>query len=295
MFGAIKEEFDVDLPLSTLLTHPTIEGLAHVISGVEPGSEVESTSLVPIQPRGTRPPIAAVHGGQGEVLFYRGLAEQLGLDQPLYGLQPVGLNGAATPLDTVPEMASRYIGELRRVQPEGPYRLIGFCFGGTVCLEMAAQLEDLGQAVDFVGIIDGGLPIEDARYETGVERASYMLRSRGVAGTAKAGWKRAAWRAREWRKASVRRMRGEEQVKDVPVALACRRAFNTFEPRPSSAPITLIRSAEEQVGEGRDWDFAWEAYTPSLEIETVDAEHQTLFQGSAAKALAEIIQRSTAD
>lgn len=295
MFGAIKEEFDVDLPLSTLLTHPTIEGLAHVISGVEPGSEVESTSLVPIQPRGTRPPIAAVHGGQGEVLFYRGLAEQLGLDQPLYGLQPVGLNGAATPLDTVPEMASRYIGELRRVQPEGPYRLIGFCFGGTVCLEMAAQLEDLGQAVDFVGIIDGGLPIEDARYETGVERASYMLRSRGIAGTAKAGWKRAAWRAREWRKASVRRMRGEEQVKDVPVALACRRAFNTFEPRPSSAPITLIRSAEEQVGEGRDWDFAWEAYTPSLEIETVDAEHQTLFQGSAAKALAEIIQRSTAD
>lgn len=295
MFGAIKEEFDIDLPLSTLLTHPTIEGLAHVISGVDPDTELESTSLVPIQPRGTRPPIAAVHGGQGEVLFYRGLAEQLGLDQPLYGLQPVGLNGGATPLDTVPEMASTYIEELRRVQPEGPYRLIGFCFGGTVCLEMAAQLEELGHRVDFMGIIDGGLPIEDARYETGVERARYMLRSRGMAGTARAGWNRATWRAGELVKASLGRMRGEEQAKYVPVAMACRRAFNTFVPRPSSAPITLIRSAEEQVGEGRDWDFAWDDYTPRLEIETVDAGHKTLFQGSAVKALAEIIRRSTAD
>ena len=164
-----------------------------------------------------------------------------------------------------------------------------------MCLEMAVQLEDLGQTVDFVGIIDGGLPLEDARYETGVERAKYMLRSRGVTGTAKAGWKRATWRAGEWRKDGVRRMRGQEQTKYVPVAMACRRAFNAFEPRPSSAPITLIRSAEEQVGEGRDWDFAWDDYTPRLEIQTVDAEHETLFQGSAVKALAEIIRRSTVD
>ena len=77
--------------------------------------------------------------------------------------------------------------------------------------------------------------------------------------------------------------------------MACRRAFNTFVPRPSSAPITLIRSAEEQVGEGRDWDFAWDDHTPRLEIETVDAGHKTLFQGSDVKALAEIIRRSTAD
>jgi len=295
MFGSIKEEFGIDLPLSTLLLHPTIEGLAQLIAGVRSGADVEATCLVRIQPRGTRPPIAAVHGGQGEVLFYRGLAEQLGSDQPVYGLQPVGLDGVTAPLDTVPEMASRYVEELRLAQPEGPYRLIGFCFGGAVCLEMAAQLEDLGQVVDLIGIIDGGLPLEQARYETSVERARHILRTRGITGTAKAGWNRAAWRAGEWRKASVRRMKGEEQTKDVPVAMACRRAFNSFDPRPSSAPITLIRSAEEQVGEGRDWDFAWEAYTPRLEIETVDAEHQTLFQGSAAKALAEIIQRSTAD
>jgi thioesterase domain-containing protein/acyl carrier protein len=294
MFGSIKEEFGIDLPLSTLLTHPTIEQLARVISGVDGGAVIESTCLVPIQPNGTRPPIAAVHGGGGEVFIYRELAERLGPDQPLYGLKPVGLDGVTEPLDTVPEMAARYIEELRVAQPEGPYRLIGFCFGGTVCLEMAAQLEDQGHEVDFIGIIDGGLPLEVARYETGMQRIKYLLRTRGLAGTAQAAWKRVRWRTGEWWDTSVRKPTGEERATFVPVAMANRRAFNTFDPRPSSAPITLIRSAEEQAGQGKDWDFTWEGYTPRLEIETIDAGHTTLFEGLAAKALADIIRRSIA-
>jgi thioesterase domain-containing protein/acyl carrier protein len=295
LFGTIEEEFGINLPLSTLLTHPTIEGLAGVISGAVSGVEIEATCLVPIQPNGTKPPIAAVHGGGGEVLIYRGLAERLGPDQPLYGLQPVGLDGVTKPLDTVREMASRYIEELRLVQPEGPYRLIGFCFGGTVCLEMAAQLEDLDHEVDFIGIIDGGLPLDVARYETGLERVRYLVRSRGFGGTARAAWKRARWRAEQWWRTSVGRAKGEERARYVPVAMACRRAFNTFDPRPSSAPITLIRSAEEQVGEGRDWDFAWHDFTPRLDVTTVDAPHQTLFEGSAVEALANIIGQSISD
>ena len=50
---------------------------------------------------------------------------------------------------------------------------------------------------------------------------------------------------------------------------------------------------EEQVGEGRDWDFTWDGYTPRLEIATIDARHTTLFEGSAVAALANLIRRST--
>ncbi len=292
LFGSIEEEFGINLPLSTLLTHPTIELLAQVIAGAEPGAAVGSECLVPIQPNGTRAAIAAVHGGGGEVYIYRELAELLGTDQPLYGLQPVGIDGVTKPLDSVPEMASRYVKELRQVQPEGPYRLIGFCFGGSVCLEMAAQLEDMGQEVDFIGVIDGGLPLDQARHETELERLKYLVRSRGLGGTARAAWRRVRWRGEEWRKASIRRIKGEDQARNVAVALANDRAFNSFEPRPSSALITLIRSAEQQVGEGKDWDFAWDDYTPRLQTETVDARHQTLFEGSAVQALAAIIRRS---
>ncbi|MGI9667164.1 MAG: condensation domain-containing protein [Acidimicrobiia bacterium] len=293
MFSAINDEFETDLPLSTLLTHSTIAELATILDAATSGVEFESTSLVAIQPHGARPPIAAVHGGQGEVLFYKGLSDELGPDQPLYGLQPVGLDGSTDPLNSVPEMAAAYIEELKVVQPEGPYRLIGFCFGGTVCLEMAAQLEAQGNEVDFIGIIDGGLPIEEARYDSMLQRATYMVRSRGVAGTASAAWRRASWRVSERFKSSDRKREGDEQLKYVPVALACSRAFNSFEPRPTAAPITLIRSAEQQPGEGKDWDFAWEEFTPELSTEHIDADHKRLFEGTPVRQLADVIQRST--
>jgi thioesterase domain-containing protein/acyl carrier protein len=295
LFDSIKGEFGIDLPLSTLLTHPTIERLAQVIAGAEPGAAVDSKCLVPIQPNGTRAAIAAVHGGGGEVYIYRELAELLGADQPLYGLQPVGLDGVTKPLTSVPEMASRYVEELRQVQPEGPYRLIGFCFGGSVCLEMAAQLEDMGHEVDFIGVIDGGLPLDQARYETELERLKFLVQSRGLGGTARAALRHVRWRGEEWWKALIRRIKGEEQARHVAVAMANDRAFNLFEPRPSSAPITFIRSAEKQVGEGKDWDFAWDDYTPRLQAESVDALHQTLFEGSTVQALAAIIRRSIPD
>jgi thioesterase domain-containing protein/acyl carrier protein len=292
LFGSIREAFGINLPLSTLLAHPTIEDLAAVISGVESGGAVEFTSLTPIQPNGSKPPIAAVHGNGGEVFIYRQLAEQLGPDQPFYGLQPVGLDGVTRPLDTVPAMASRYIEELRQVQPKGPYRLVGFCFGGTVCLEMAAQLEDGGHEVEFIGVIDGGLPVEAARYDSARERLNYLVRSRGPGGAARAAIRHVGWRVGEWWKAAVGRARGEQRTNQIPVAMACDRAFNAFEPRPSSAPITLIRSAEERDGEGKDWDFAWGDYTPRLIVEDVEADHNTLFEGAAVEALADIIRRS---
>ena len=75
----------------------------------------------------------------------------MGPDQPFYGLQPVGLDGVTEPLDTIPAMASRYIEELRRVQPEGPYRLMGFCFGGTIVNMLAVRLPDLAAGVPFYG------------------------------------------------------------------------------------------------------------------------------------------------
>lgn len=293
MFSAINDEFGTDLPLSTLLTHSTISELAGVLDAVASGATIETTSLVAIQPKGSRPPIAAIHGGQGEVLFYRGLSDELGPDQPLYGLQPVGLDGTTDPLNSVPEMAAAYIKELKAVQPKGPYRLIGFCFGGTVCLEMAAQLEEQGDEVDLIGIIDGGLPIEEARYDSAIERVRYMVRSRGIAGTAAAAWRRASWRVSERMKLSDRMRDGDEQLKYVPVALACRRAFNAFEPRPTEAPITLVRSAEQQPGEGKDWDFAWEGFTPDLRVEAIDAGHKKLFEGPAAAELASIIRDAT--
>ena len=104
LFAAIELEIGNSLPLGAIFRAPTIERLAALIEGGD--RPARWTSLVPIQPEGSRQPIFCVHGGGGTVLHIEPLARRLGPDQPLYGLQSRGLYGSISPLATVEEMAT---------------------------------------------------------------------------------------------------------------------------------------------------------------------------------------------
>jgi thioesterase domain-containing protein len=54
-------------------------------------------------------------------------------------------------------MAEHYLAAIRQIQPEGPYQLAGWSFGGKVALEMAQQLHKTGEAVALLGMIDARL------------------------------------------------------------------------------------------------------------------------------------------
>jgi thioesterase domain-containing protein len=99
-----------------------------------------------------------VHGHGGNVLFCRDLARLLGPDQPFYGLQAQGLAGQRARHTRVEDMAAHYIKELRTLQPEGPYYLGGYCFGGLVVFEMAQQLLAQGQLVALLALFDTYAP-----------------------------------------------------------------------------------------------------------------------------------------
>src|SRR6185295_18712292 len=110
--------------------------------------------LVPVQPKGSRPPLFLVHGAGGDVLWgYANLAKHLHPEQPLYGIKSRGRLGLDE-FDRLEEMASYYLEEIRAVQPRGPYYLGGYCFGGNVAYEMARQLRERGEQVAFVALID---------------------------------------------------------------------------------------------------------------------------------------------
>jgi amino acid adenylation domain-containing protein len=152
LFAQIEKEFRTRLPLSTLYQAPTIEDLARILSG-----EAESpgwSSIIPIQPFGSRPPFFCFHGAGGNVLIYRKLAKYLGSDQPFYGLQARGLDGQSPPATTIEEMAAEYIKEIRFVQPQGPYFLGGYCMGGTVAYEVAQQLRAAGEEIALLALMD---------------------------------------------------------------------------------------------------------------------------------------------
>jgi FkbH-like protein len=146
-----------DLPLVTLFEAPTIAKLAEVLRN--PSWKPHWNCLVPIKSSGGRAPFFCVHGVGGNVLEYMDLARHVHADQPLYGLQAIGLNGTVSREKfTIEEMAGRYISEIREFQPEGPYYLGGSSFGGLVAYEMARQLAAASQTVALVAMFDIAVP-----------------------------------------------------------------------------------------------------------------------------------------
>jgi len=152
LFTLIQRELGCSAPLAILYDASTPRLLARALSA---GSKPEDwQSLVAINRSGNRTPLFLVHAAEGNVLLYRSLAAHLGSDQPVYGLQSAGLDGC-TPIDSQFEhVASRYIHEIRQVQPHGPYMLGGYCLGGTLASEMARQLIESGESVGLLALIE---------------------------------------------------------------------------------------------------------------------------------------------
>jgi thioesterase domain-containing protein len=100
-----------------------------------------------------------VHAAGANVLIYRPLARHLGMDQPVYALQAQGLDGQTEPFVSIAKMAAHYIAELRALQPQGPYWLLGASFGGLVIYEMAHQLLAQGQQVALLAMLNTDCPV----------------------------------------------------------------------------------------------------------------------------------------
>ena len=107
------------------------------------GTRRSLETVLPVQASGSRPPLFVVPGTGSHLLYLRHLANRLGPDQPLYALhQPPDGNRAHR---TVPELARKLHCGMRRIQPQGPYDLVGYSFGGVVAFEIAQQLVAYGE------------------------------------------------------------------------------------------------------------------------------------------------------
>lgn len=152
----VHEVFGRALPLHVLYSHPTVATLAGWLrSGAAPVAE---TPALVVHARGARPPVFGVCGAFGHamrlLLIGRGLPEE----QPLYGLEPPDMDWHRAGCFTVEDFAAWYVAHLRRIQPEGPYRLLGTSFGGVIVHDMARQLQRDGQRVALLAMVDTNPP-----------------------------------------------------------------------------------------------------------------------------------------
>jgi amino acid adenylation domain-containing protein len=151
----IHRALHVDLAVSALLENRTIADLAAYIDTLTNGSTTQGwSSVVPIQPHGQLSPIFCVSGIGGNPLTFRELADALGPQQPVYGLQHRGVDGLRPPHTSVEEMAQEFINDIRTVCATGPYVLAGHSAGGLVAYEMAQSLTLAGEEVALVILFD---------------------------------------------------------------------------------------------------------------------------------------------
>jgi thioesterase domain-containing protein len=116
------------------------------------------STLVELHTGCGRPPLFLVHPNSGSAFCYAGLAQRLGHDRPVWGLQAPGFDGDALPVDRMEELAALHIAALRDVQADGPYHIGGWSSGGVAAYEMARQLTAAGSEVRLLALMDSTVP-----------------------------------------------------------------------------------------------------------------------------------------
>ncbi len=153
----IRNEFDIDIPIRTVIKYPTVAELAALmLAGGVPADDAESFGVVlPLNsdPGTGKAPVWFFHGGGGLGWAYYSFVTHL-QDRPAYALQSRGSDGVDTPAGSVQEMIDDYVAEMLKIQSDGPFYLVGWSYGGTIVQAVADALDRLGHEVSLVAILD---------------------------------------------------------------------------------------------------------------------------------------------
>jgi amino acid adenylation domain-containing protein len=285
LFREINVSFNLDLPLATLFHAPTVRRLGDLIRDAEDGQM--SAPVVQIQPNGSQTPLYCIGEVSGEVIVFRRLAQELGPDQPLFGLQPFRLLGSHP---TVQQLASAYIHELRLRGESRPFCLMGYSFGGLVAVEMARQLKRSGIAPPLVVLIDAGYPAgcrQNEPWSQKVRRYKYLWHAIGNGGglryllaRVKYGITRMAHRATT----TVGVPLPARGVKDVTALQEM--AAESYRIKSYSGPVYLFRAESQQEFLAGGDDLGWTGVLSNLVVAEVPGDHGTINTGSNLKILA---------
>ncbi|MBE9029045.1 amino acid adenylation domain-containing protein [filamentous cyanobacterium LEGE 11480] len=299
----IRQVFQVELPLSTLFQASTIAGLAKLVAAEQQhGLGDRSTPwacLVPMQTGGTKPPVFLVPGGnhgERELITLTKLIYSLGPDQTVYGLRTQSVEGKGAPYESLEAMAADYVRELRQLQPQGPYQLLGECTGGLVALEMAQQLQLQGEVVGNLVLLDTAFPSQ-ARSQSFREgrkistqlrkyrRDIAQLKPRQIARHSLAQIKKAT-------ALFVSPKILDQQTQGYYAAIKHKENIFKYQPRPYTGQMTLLinRASYEHKP-----TLGWEALEGvELTVYPVSGDHDS-YIGQHVKSTADVLKRCLAE
>ena len=149
---AIEKKTGKRLPIATLFNNSTIERLALQLSDEK--KEDNWDAVVPIKTTGNKAPLFLIHGAGLNILLFKSISEYFDADQPVYGIQALGLSRETDIPSTIQDIAAHYIKEILQVVPSGQCALAGYSMGGFIAYDMARQLKAMGKEVQFLAVMD---------------------------------------------------------------------------------------------------------------------------------------------
>ncbi|MBF0663834.1 thioesterase domain-containing protein, partial [Rhodococcus sp. (in: high G+C Gram-positive bacteria)] len=168
----LQKETGVDVRVQWLFNDSTVAGLAHRIEAgseedFDPHADGAVQVLLPLRRYGSGKALFCFHSMYGLAWSYSGLARFVD-GRPLYGIQTRALSDDGYLAGTIAEMADDYLGEIRKAQPEGPYNLLGWSLGGVVAHEVAVRLQEQGESVGSLVMLDSHWDVEAAEFHSAV-------------------------------------------------------------------------------------------------------------------------------
>ena len=269
----------------------------------------DASIVIPIQEKGAYPPLFVIHSAMGAMVEAPRLSDLLGPEQPLYAVCAQWKHGRGP--QSFEEMASVHVAEILKVSPEGPYALMGYCFGGNLAYEIGRQLVKSGRAVSFLGIIEAypralsthpwWAPRSLFNVVRNMTYKAWTMRQRSPKEIAQVS-KRLLWRLRS--KLLHKSLSGpvppefevgyidmsgvpEEQVRlrEERIELLLK-----YEERPCPIPITLFRSKGQSGFSTLGNDLGWGELAP-VTVVIVGGQHQDLLEEPHIVALANALKK----
>ncbi|HYD80120.1 MAG TPA: amino acid adenylation domain-containing protein [Paucimonas sp.] len=189
LIAQVKKLTGRHLPLISIFNHRTLEAFCRCVEEPEAAPQAAAAQFgvaVPLSSRHHPDKLFCIHPGTGDAFSYRALAAHMEPHASLWGIQvpgfeaatddPISVQHAPLALEdhrSFPLLAAHYCEVMKKVQPTGPYRVLGWSSGGLLALEIARQLQERGETVSFIGMVDSQVP-DAGRHDYGLDGLAYL-------------------------------------------------------------------------------------------------------------------------
>lgn len=259
--------------------------------------------VVPVKVRGSKSPLFLIHGGDGIIDFFHGFKDGLDqLDCPIFAIESPFLSTSKLVFPSFTDLAKLYITLIKRTQPEGPYRIGGFSFGGLMAFDIATQLSAQGESVELIMIDTLNPEISKVTTNSFSKRLVDCWQTQMT----KTGLARgieflqrmieiidARLKHRKIIAHCHKLARSPETIdfndKRYFLAHTHGQLMSSYQPQREIAKAVLIRSTEHPTKQNLPNDYGWSKWIASLEIFPISGDHQNLIKPESSEKVAKVI------